>query len=80
VFTHDRAFVFSHVKPESADFDPRLRDGFRALLRDGGALASFHGHEHRYESYVQDGVPYFIAAHANTGRCRIRRSSSSRGT
>lgn len=62
---HDRAFVFSHVKPESTDFDPSMRDGFRALLRDGGVLASFHGHEHRYESYVQDGVPYFIAAHAN---------------
>jgi len=62
---HDRAFVFAHVEPESSDFDPRLRDGFRALLRDGGVLASFHAHEHRFESYVLEGIPYFIATHVN---------------
>ena len=62
---HERAFVFAHVKPESTDFDPRLRSGFRALLRDGGVVASFYGHEHRYESEVRDGIPYFVAAHVN---------------
>jgi hypothetical protein len=62
---HDRAFVFAHVEPESSDFDSRLRDGFRALLRDGRAVASFHGHEHRFETYVREGIPYFIATHLN---------------
>lgn len=62
---HDRAFVFSHVEPASTDFDPRLRDGFRALLRDGGVVASFHAHEHRYGEAVQEGVAYYLAAHVN---------------
>jgi 3',5'-cyclic-AMP phosphodiesterase len=62
---HDRAFVFAHVEPQSTDFDPRLRDGFGALLRDGGVVASFHAHEHRYGSGVQAGVPYYLAAHVN---------------
>lgn len=62
---HDRAFVFAHVEPASDAFDPRLRDGFHALLRDGGVVASFHAHEHRYGFEERDGVRYYLAAHVN---------------
>lgn len=62
---HDRALVFSHVQPESHDFDSRLSPGFHAILRDAAVAASFHGHEHRYSSHVRDGVPYFVTAHVN---------------
>lgn len=62
---HDRALVFAHVEPASDAFDPRLRDGFHALLRDGGVAASFHAHEHRYGLEERDGVRYYLAAHVN---------------
>ena len=36
---HERAFLFAHVKPESTDFDPRLRTG---SARSFATAASSH--------------------------------------
>lgn len=58
---HERAFVFSHVDPESPDFDPRLQAGFLDLLARGGVLASFHGHGHYFRDYEHQGVYYMTA-------------------
>jgi 3',5'-cyclic AMP phosphodiesterase CpdA len=58
---HDRIVVLSHIEPQSGDFDPRLRDGFHALLRDGGVRLSIHGHEHRFYEYEREGVRYVVA-------------------
>lgn len=53
--------VFAHVASDSGEFDAALGPQFGALLRDGSARASFHGHEHLFRSGEHDGVPFFVA-------------------
>jgi Icc protein len=54
---HDRAVVLSHVPPTSADFDPGLVEGLLAGVSAAAPAALFHGHEHRLEQRVIEGVP-----------------------
>lgn len=58
---HERTVVFSHVPPTSDDFDPALRDPFVTQLASAGVAVSFHGHEHRYRDWEEEGVRYVIA-------------------
>jgi 3',5'-cyclic AMP phosphodiesterase CpdA len=62
---HDEVVVVSHVAPGDPDFDPALRDGYHAALRDAGAKASIHAHAHRYRSWEEDGVQYRVADSVN---------------
>ncbi len=42
-------FVFSHVPPTSADFDPQLTEPFAHILAGGGNVShSIHAHEHNF--------------------------------
>jgi 3',5'-cyclic AMP phosphodiesterase CpdA len=58
---HDRAVVFSHVAPSSGDFDPELRDAFVTLLGARGVALSLHAHDHRYATWEDRGVRFFVA-------------------
>jgi 3',5'-cyclic AMP phosphodiesterase CpdA len=52
--------LFAHVASDVEEFDVALRPEYAELLRGGGVRASFHGHEHRFRSGADDGVPYYV--------------------
>jgi 3',5'-cyclic AMP phosphodiesterase CpdA len=58
---HRRAFIFAHVDPDERGFDERMTPAWEALLRDGGVVASFHGHRHAFRSWEREGVRYVVA-------------------
>lgn len=57
---HTHAVVLAHCPPTGGDFNAALRAPYVATLRDGGAIG-IHGHAHRYEAWVEDGVRLFTA-------------------
>jgi 3',5'-cyclic-AMP phosphodiesterase len=58
---HDRAVLLSHCPPGTSDFDSKLVAGYDALLRGHPAVASFHGHEHRFRFEEREGTPLWVA-------------------
>jgi 3',5'-cyclic AMP phosphodiesterase CpdA len=58
---HDRAILLSHVPPGTGDFDPGLVEGYLALLREAGSVASFHAHEHDSREGELAGTPLWVA-------------------
>jgi len=56
--------ALSHVPPDDADFDPKLRTSYEALMNSTpGMLASIHSHQHSPDViYRQDGkgIPFII--------------------
>jgi 3',5'-cyclic AMP phosphodiesterase CpdA len=58
---HDRTVFLSHVPPWSDDHDPRLREAYLAVARGASPALSLHGHEHRFRSGTEGGVPVVVA-------------------
>lgn len=59
---HDRAITFAHIAPGGGPlFDDRLTAPLRTVLGAAGVPVSFHGHAHRFDDFVVDGVRYVIA-------------------
>ena len=62
------SFVFCHVAPYHADFDPGLELPYSKLLSGTPSIEmSIHGHEHGFNIYApyNDGVPYLVTGSIN---------------
>jgi Icc protein len=59
---HDRSLAFAHIAPGGGNlFDDRLTRPMLDVLAGAGVAFSIHGHAHKFDSFVRDGVPILIA-------------------
>jgi 3',5'-cyclic AMP phosphodiesterase CpdA len=58
---HDRTVFLSHVPPWNEDHDPALRQAYLAVARAAAPALSVHGHEHRFRTGTDGGVPVVVA-------------------
>lgn len=59
---HDRSLAFAHIAPGGGSlFDEALTLPMLGVLARAGVGLSIHGHAHKFETFVRDGVSILIA-------------------